>query len=184
MTSGRNGVANVPRRIPLGSHLVSPRIGYTHHGIYVGRGRVIHYSGMSNGNSTGPVEVASIAVFSAGRPVRILHHSAPAFSAKEIVNRARSRVGEDLYHLLWNNCEHFCQWCVTGIHDSPQVTRGVVATGGTAATAGLKGSPTPLLRGIAGTGVLLPPIPIANAVAVAVFAFLAYTRAKGPGRGT
>ena len=30
---------------PLGAHLVTPRRGYTHHGIYVGNGIVIHYAG-------------------------------------------------------------------------------------------------------------------------------------------
>ena len=28
----------------LGAHLISPRNGYSHHGIYVGSGRVIHYA--------------------------------------------------------------------------------------------------------------------------------------------
>lgn len=27
----------------LGSHLVAFRLGYTHHGIYIGRGLVVHY---------------------------------------------------------------------------------------------------------------------------------------------
>ena len=29
-----------------GSHLISPRRGYTHHGIYVGDGKVVHYAGL------------------------------------------------------------------------------------------------------------------------------------------
>ncbi|EFL5564207.1 hydrolase, partial [Escherichia coli] len=32
--------------IILGAHLSSDRPGYTHHGIYVGNGKVIHYSGL------------------------------------------------------------------------------------------------------------------------------------------
>ena len=36
-------------QLPLGAHLVSPRWGYTHHGIYTGGGRVIHYAGLSEG---------------------------------------------------------------------------------------------------------------------------------------
>ena len=31
---------------PLGSHLVTPRRGYLHHGIYVGARKVVHYSGL------------------------------------------------------------------------------------------------------------------------------------------
>jgi hypothetical protein len=38
-----------------------------------------------------------------------------------VINRARSRVGEDRYRLLTNNCEHFCEWCLHGEHRSYQV---------------------------------------------------------------
>ena len=34
---------------PLGSHVVTSRRGYTHHGIFVGDGRVVHYAGLSRG---------------------------------------------------------------------------------------------------------------------------------------
>ena len=34
---------------PLAAHLVTPRTLYSHHGIYVGGGRVIHYSGITYG---------------------------------------------------------------------------------------------------------------------------------------
>ncbi len=43
------------------------------------------------------------------------------FSAKETVERARSRIGETKYNLLTNNCEHFAMWCKTGISESSQV---------------------------------------------------------------
>jgi len=39
----------------------------------------------------------------------------------EVVRRARSRLGEDRYHVLRNNCEHFCEWCVRGQNRSYQV---------------------------------------------------------------
>ena len=39
----------------------------------------------------------------------------------EVVHRARSRLGEDRYHVLRNNCEHFCEWCVRGQNRSYQV---------------------------------------------------------------
>jgi hypothetical protein len=38
-----------------------------------------------------------------------------------VIQRARSRVGEDCYRLLTNNCEHFCEWCLRGEHRSYQV---------------------------------------------------------------
>ena len=43
------------------------------------------------------------------------------FSAKETVERARSRIGEHGYNLLLNNCEHFAVWCKTGVEKSEQV---------------------------------------------------------------
>lgn len=45
------------------------------------------------------------------------------YSAKETVERALSRVGEDRYDLLFNNCEHFAIWCKTGVSESYQVQR-------------------------------------------------------------
>ena len=37
------------------------------------------------------------------------------------VQRALSRVGERRYSLTSNNCEHFANWCATGIAISQQV---------------------------------------------------------------
>jgi hypothetical protein len=48
--------------------------------------------------------------------------SAPSdFGVREVIYRARSRVGEDCYRLLTNNCEHFCEWCTHGTARSVQV---------------------------------------------------------------
>ena len=48
---------------PLGSHLVTPRRGYLHHGIYVGGCRVVHYSGLVHGLRGGPVEEVPLSRF-------------------------------------------------------------------------------------------------------------------------
>ncbi|MGG1947245.1 lecithin retinol acyltransferase family protein [Trinickia sp. NRRL B-1857] len=40
-----------------------------------------------------------------------------------VVARAQSRLGEDRYRILTNNCEHFCTWCVQGFARSEQVRR-------------------------------------------------------------
>ena len=45
---------------PTGSHLVSPRRFYLHHGIYLGGGEVVHYSGFSSSFRAGPVEVIDL----------------------------------------------------------------------------------------------------------------------------
>jgi predicted ATPase len=44
------------------------------------------------------------------------------YSGKETVERARSRLGEDKYNLVFNNCEHFAVWCKTGVSESSQIS--------------------------------------------------------------
>jgi hypothetical protein len=106
---------------PLGAHLFTSRRGYSHHGVYVGRGRVVHYSGLSRRWQSGPVEEVSLSRFINGRPLRIVDHPEAKYSPEEIVRRARSRLGENDYRLLTNNCEHFCNWCLSGVSRSAQV---------------------------------------------------------------
>lgn len=106
---------------PLGGHLVTPRRGYTHHGIYVGRGCVVHYCGFSRGLHRGPVEEVPLSQFSLGRPIWVRTGEFGWNDQPEVVARARSRLGENCYHVLKNNCEHFCEWCVRCQHRSPQV---------------------------------------------------------------
>jgi hypothetical protein len=45
----------------------------------------------------------------------------PRFDRTEVVERARSRIGEASYRLFTNNCEHFCEWCIHGEARSRQV---------------------------------------------------------------
>ena len=104
----------------LGAHLVTPRRGFTHHGIYVGKGHVIHYGGISTDFQIRPVEEITLAEF-AGEYGWFVKYQPALFSGAEIAKRARSRVGEDSYQLVKNNCEHFCQWCRVGRAYSDQV---------------------------------------------------------------
>jgi hypothetical protein len=108
---------------PLGAHLTTARWGYNHHGVYVGHGRVVHYSGLSGFWQCGPVEEVSLPRFLDGHPVRIVPHPESPFSPEEIVRRARSRLGENDYRLLTNNCEHFCNWSLSGVSRSAQVEK-------------------------------------------------------------
>jgi hypothetical protein len=109
------------REPPLGAHLTASRRGYSHHGVYVGHGRVVHYAGLSTLWQCGPVEEVSLARFANGHPLTIVDHPKAQFSPDEIVRRARSRLGENDYRLLSNNCEHFCNWCLSGVSRSAQV---------------------------------------------------------------
>lgn len=109
--------------IPLGAHIVTPRSWYTHHGIYVGAGQVVHYQGLSSSLRRGPVAKVSLAEFTHGQPVRVQGEAELAYSGIEVAARACSRLGEDAYDVLRNNCEHFCSWCLVGAARSPQVER-------------------------------------------------------------
>lgn len=42
------------------------------------------------------------------------------YSPEETVRRAKSRISEQEYNLISNNCEHFAVWCKTGISESRQ----------------------------------------------------------------
>jgi Lecithin retinol acyltransferase len=107
---------------PLAAHLVTPRSLYSHHGIYIGGGQVIHYAGLAYGLRRGQVENVSLERFARGRDVRI-RPDAPKFDSRQVVARARSRLGERRYRLLTNNCEHFCGWVLRGQSCSTQVER-------------------------------------------------------------
>jgi hypothetical protein len=123
MTATDRFEATPAEQFPLGAHLVTPRRGYAHHGIYVGGGRVVHYAGLSRSLLRGPVEEVSLAQFAAGHDVAVKSRPLARFAPQDVVARARSRLGENRYRLMSNNCEHFCEWCVAGVARSEQVDR-------------------------------------------------------------
>lgn len=43
------------------------------------------------------------------------------FTVTEVIDRARSRLGENNYSPFKNNCEHFVTWCICGLKVSLQV---------------------------------------------------------------
>jgi hypothetical protein len=108
---------------PPGTHLISPRRGFVHHGIYAGDGRVIHYAGFHRAFRRGPVEEIALEQFARGRGVMAQPTPAANFAGTEAVTRARTRLGEDRYRLWSNNCEHFVHWCLSGTSRSTQIER-------------------------------------------------------------
>jgi hypothetical protein len=107
---------------PCGAHLVASRVGYTHHGIYAGEGKVVHYAGLFS-SKHGLIEEVDLMDFAAGRSITVLACADARFTRREVVARAQSRLGERRYNLIANNCEHFCAWCITGEGHSAQVER-------------------------------------------------------------
>jgi hypothetical protein len=107
--------------LTIGSHLVTPRIGYQHHGIYIGQNRVIHLTSKSK------VEEISLSKFTNGNGYSIRPFQSK-FSRQKIVDRALSRLGNDNYNVIFNNCEHFCHWCIHNEHRSQQVNNAALTT--------------------------------------------------------
>jgi hypothetical protein len=118
---GGDRVLNLAEAPPLGSHLVSQRFGFSHHGIYSGDWRVVHYGRAGGPVRRRPVEEVSLARFMQGHPTWVRDTGMSRFCPEQVVVRARSRLGEARYRLLSNNCEHFCEWCVYGEAHSYQV---------------------------------------------------------------
>jgi hypothetical protein len=100
--------------IPLASHLISPRTGYNHHGLYVGNNTVIHLT------RTSIIEAVPMHEFTDGNGYKIQkYHS--LFSHTEIIERAKSRLGNSDYSVIFNNCEHFINWCLHNSKHSHQI---------------------------------------------------------------
>jgi hypothetical protein len=89
---------------------------YEHHGIDCGDGTVIHY----RKTGTATVSRTSLAAFALGKRVYV-KAVAVAYLPNIVVTRAESRLGEQRYDLLTNNCEHFANWCKTGRSESEQL---------------------------------------------------------------
>jgi hypothetical protein len=103
-----------------GAQLVVRYSVYCHHGIYAGGGRVIHYAGWIRGRR-GLIEEIPLDEFTEGREFRVTRSPPDLISGRDVVRRARSRLGERCYDLLENNCEHFCTWSQLGEARSVQI---------------------------------------------------------------
>ncbi len=101
---------------------------YRHYGVYIGNGRVIHFTGLK-GHETdahlASIQETSLAAFLSGDEGAVAEDLFRSFSRKEVVRRAKSFVGKGLgtYNLMFNNCEHFARWCATGVYLSTQVNK-------------------------------------------------------------
>lgn len=107
-----------------GSHLSVSRGVYDHHGIYIGNNQVIHYSGFAEAFNKGCIEQTTLEKFLGGRDqFTVVNYPSNKvlYTNQQIVERAYRCLGEDHYNLVFNNCEHFACWCVTGEKRSEQV---------------------------------------------------------------
>ncbi|NEQ71745.1 MAG: NC domain-containing protein [Okeania sp. SIO2C9] len=88
---------------------------YEHHGIDYGDGTVIHYR-----KGTETIERTSKEYFTDRRKVYVKRYPV-RYIADTVIQRAESRLGERKYNIVFNNCEHFATWCITGVSHSQQV---------------------------------------------------------------
>ncbi|MCG9060135.1 lecithin retinol acyltransferase family protein [Laribacter hongkongensis] len=112
-----------------GDHLITPRRGYAHHGLYLGQRQVIHYVPRQG------VRVVSLGTFSQGRDCTVRLHRTRRYDTEASIARARRRLHECRYHLLFNNCEHFVTWCIQGRAESRQVSMAATTLGSAALSA-------------------------------------------------
>jgi hypothetical protein len=117
------------RNMALGDHIKTRRAGglYTHHGIDMGDGTVVHFSGDPvNFRDASVCRVAMEEFLQGGRLILVAHRE-PVLSGEETARIAESLIGARGYHPLINNCEHFTTYCKTGRKDSAQARRFVKA---------------------------------------------------------
>jgi len=112
----------------IGDHLVTPRTGYTHHGLYLGYKEVIHYAGSSLGGPAGRITQVSLDEFCQGNGCTVREYPIRIYGRKESVQRAYKRLGEAQYDVLLNNCEQLVTWCIMGFAYSEQINE-LVALG-------------------------------------------------------
>lgn len=121
-----------------GDHIRVRRKAYTHHGVEVDDGMVIHFTGTPGSKRGAAIRREPLSTFAAGGKVETVAYAA-RLDVDETVRRAESRLGQSGYNLYGNNCEHFARWCVTDAHKSRQVNA-VNATAGVGASTAVAAS--------------------------------------------
>ena len=110
-------------RLEVERRIAGTTVSYTHHGIDLGDGTVVHArpDDFRAPFSGGRVVRTSLEAFADGRPVRVTVDPPARFPPDAIAARALAQVGRAGYCPLVDNCEHFATWCATGIQASRQV---------------------------------------------------------------
>lgn len=107
----------------------------THHGIYMGNGRVIHFAGnefsvrgLLFGSSAAKIRITSIIRFMTRGSRLCIQQYRTCDPTDVVLTRAERALVDQTYpdyDMFKNNCEHFCHYCKTGVSRSKQVECGV-----------------------------------------------------------
>lgn len=108
-----------------GDHIKVRRVGglYSHHGIDMGDGTVVHFSGEPTRLRDAQVCRVGMAEFLQGEKPRVVRHGDRERPPEEVLRVAEELVGSQDYSVFFNNCEHFATHCKTGIRQSRQVRK-------------------------------------------------------------
>jgi len=120
-----------------GDHIYVKRRGrfYTHHGIYIGKGKVVHLTGSIREKVDPEVRETDLSWFlKCGNLKRRTYKK--RLGATETIRIAKEQLSNKNFSMIWNNCEHFATYCATGEKKSRQVER-VLSGLGTGAGAGV-----------------------------------------------
>jgi len=124
---------------------------YKHYGVYAGDGKVIHFAPLTGKEikaENAVVHETTLGNFLKGGILKIDNKTKAMFPRPEIVERARSQIGTKSYNLAFYNCEHFANWCKTGVYESDQVNDAidVAAEGAIYLIESIKGKKNPERR--------------------------------------
>ena len=96
-----------------------------HYGVVVGHNDVVHFNLNAKKCNIEIIRTSLEDFVGSGENLRKcpISESHKKYSSHEIARRALSKVGTDFggYNLETNNCEHFANWCASGICFSNQV---------------------------------------------------------------
>ena len=119
-----------------GDHIKVKRMGgvYTHHGIDMGDGTVVHFSGEPLRQRRAEVRRDDMDTFLEGGKLKRVKHGDAAQEVDAIIEAAEAALGQKGYNLVFGNCEHFACHCATGKWRSAQAYK--VVAGMTVALVG------------------------------------------------
>ncbi len=108
----------------LGDHIYVRRLVYSHHGIYMGDGTVIHYTGEEKEKKDPLIRETGIEDFLKDGKLKRRSYK-KRLQPSETFSLAKKHLSDNSYSLAFNNCEHFATYCATGKRKSRQLRAAV-----------------------------------------------------------